>query len=106
MHEAWENSEEKAHETARLREAGMTRAREKAVRIMDSAYTAGITLHELEAISLAMGGCITVNHLRYVSTTDGDLFALGQDKKREEKKRLTNLRRLIEKKRSKRINQI
>jgi len=96
MHEEWANAEEKARETTRMREAELTKARDKAERILDSAYTGGIYIGEMTAISLAMGGTTTINNLRYVSTTEGHLFALGKDKKQREKERLTALRKFID----------
>ncbi|MGO2461626.1 MAG: replication endonuclease [Ewingella sp.] len=81
MHEAWANAEEKAQEMARVRESKMINARDKASKIIDSAYTAGIHIDELTAMSLAMGGEITFNNRRYIASKDGDLFALGRGSK-------------------------
>ncbi|MCI1678424.1 MAG: hypothetical protein LKK36_08445 [Ewingella americana] len=76
MHEAWANAEEKAQEMARVRESKISNAKEKAAKILDSAYTAGFIIDELTAMSLAMGGEITFNNRRYIASKDGDLFAL------------------------------
>jgi hypothetical protein len=56
----------------------------------------GINIDEMTSISLAMGGTTTIYKLRYVSTADGDLFALGQDKKLEEQERPLALRQFID----------
>lgn len=81
MHEAWANAEEKAQEMARVRESKMINARNKASKIIDSAYTAGISIDELNAMSLAMGGEITFNNRRYIASKDGNLFALDRGSK-------------------------
>lgn len=69
----------------------MINARNKAAKIQDSAYTAGINIDELTALSLALGGEITVKNRRYIASKNGDLFALG----RGEKDRLTSLQQFI-----------
>lgn len=60
MHDAWTNAEEKA------------------ALIQDSAFTAGIHIEEVIAVSLALGAEITVNNRRYIVSQDGDLFSVGQ----------------------------
>lgn len=76
MHETWKNAKEKAGETARIHGLKLKNAKNKAAKIQDSGYTAGIDIDEPAAISLALGAVITVKNRRYIASKDGDLFAL------------------------------
>lgn len=75
MFDAWEKAEEKARDMARTRLSELAKARDKAVRIQDSAVTAGIVIDMATAMSLAQGGEITVNNRHYTANAEGNLFA-------------------------------
>ena len=81
MFDAWTAAKGKAQKSAQMRESKMVNARNKAAKIQDSAYTVGIIIGELMAVSLALGGEINVKNRHYIASRDGDLFALDQLRK-------------------------